>query len=125
MSCSESPMGISSVDSFPVWSGGSQIIFQLFGCRNLALNRMFSYIRGEKGGCKLRGHLYAPYMSICPLYLYAPYICMHPYPLYICMFFLYHMFPICHGILGSICTPHMPWGLLGGISTSLRHFHVC
>ena len=32
------------------------------------------------------------------------------------MFSLYHMFPI--------CTPHMSWGLLGGISTSARHFCV-
>ena len=36
-------MGISSVGSFPVWSGGSLIFFQLFRCRNLALNRFFSY----------------------------------------------------------------------------------
>ena len=34
-------MGISSVGSFPVWSGGSLIFFQLFRCRNLALNRVF------------------------------------------------------------------------------------
>ena len=31
-------------------------------------------------------HLYVP------IHLFAP-----PYPLYICMFHLYHMFPICHG----------------------------
>ena len=41
MSCPEPPMGISSMGSFPVWSGGSLIIFQLLRCRNLALNRVF------------------------------------------------------------------------------------
>ena len=34
-------MGISSVGSFPVQSGGSLIFFQLFRCRNLVLNRVF------------------------------------------------------------------------------------
>ena len=43
-------MGIFGVGSFPVQSGGSLIIFQLFRCRNLALNRIFSYIRGRYGG---------------------------------------------------------------------------
>ena len=33
----------SSVSSFQVQSGGSLILFQLFRCRNLALNRFFSY----------------------------------------------------------------------------------
>ena len=39
MSCPEPPMGISSGDSFLVQSGGSLLIFQVFRCRNLALNR--------------------------------------------------------------------------------------
>ena len=43
MSCPESPMGISSVGSFLVWSGGFLIIFQFLRGRNLALNRVFSY----------------------------------------------------------------------------------
>ena len=43
MPCPEPPMGISSVGSFPVQSGGSLILFQLFRCRNLALNKVFSY----------------------------------------------------------------------------------
>ena len=43
MSCPEPPMCISSVGSFPVQSAGSLINFQLFRCRNLALNRFFSY----------------------------------------------------------------------------------
>ena len=34
-------MGISGVGSFPVQSGGSLIFFELFRCRNLALNRVF------------------------------------------------------------------------------------
>ena len=38
MSCPEPHMGISGVGSFPVWSGGSLIIFQLIRSRNLALN---------------------------------------------------------------------------------------
>ena len=50
MSCSEPPMGISNVGSFPVQSGDSLITFQLFRCKNLALNRMFSYIQGRYRG---------------------------------------------------------------------------
>ena len=49
MPCPELPMDISGVDSFSVHFGGSQIIFKLFRCMNLALNRMFSYIRQAWG----------------------------------------------------------------------------
>ena len=49
MSCPEPPMDISSVGSFPVWSGGSLIIFQLFSCRNLALNSVFFLLFLEAG----------------------------------------------------------------------------
>ena len=51
--CPEPPMGISSVGSFPVQSGGSLIIFQLFRCRNLALNRFFILptLEAGMGGC--------------------------------------------------------------------------
>ena len=98
MSCPEPPMGISSVGSFPVLSGGSLIIFQLFRCRNLALNRFF-YIRGRHGGVSL-GVSVHPHTSVhhlyvhMPLYLWMPpYICMPPYPLYICMF--------------SLCSPYV------------------
>ena len=41
MSCPEPAMGIPGVGSFPIWSGGSLIIFQFLRCRNLALNRFF------------------------------------------------------------------------------------
>ena len=41
MPCPEPPMGISGVGSFPVQSGGSLFIFQLFRCRDLALNSFF------------------------------------------------------------------------------------
>ena len=51
-------------------------------------------------------------MSVCP-----------PYPLYICMFSLYHMFPLSWG-LRDICTTLMSWGLLEDISTSVRHLFV-
>ena len=75
MSCPEPPMGISGVGSFPLWSGGSLIIFfQLFRCRNLALNR-FSYFSLVAGMFYLRG------VSIC-----LPYICTP------CMFVCSHMF---------------------------------
>ena len=53
-----------------------------------------------------------PHTSICPSIL----------PLYTCMFPLYHMFPICHQELGGIYTPHLSWGLLGGISISVMSF---
>ena len=48
-------MGKSGVGPLPLQSRGSLIIFQLFRCRNLALNRIFSYIRGGHGGCQLWG----------------------------------------------------------------------
>ena len=75
-------MGISSVGSFPVQSGGSLIIiFQLFRCRNLALNRMFLlYLRGRYV-LHLRGHLYTPCTFVHPLHSDAPDIpdtCMSP-----------------------------------------------
>ena len=50
VSCPEFDMGISGVGSFPVQSGGSLIIFKFFRYRNLALNRMFLYIRGRHRG---------------------------------------------------------------------------
>ena len=124
----ESPVGISDVGSFPVWSGWSLIICQLFRCRNLVINRMFSYIRGRHGGCQLRGHPYAPihlYTSctfIHTLYVCMPHTSVFPIPLYICMFFYV---PHMSWGLGGICTPHVSWGLLGvsvhltGISVSV------
>ena len=69
MSCPETPMGISSVGSFPVQSGGSLIIFQLFRWMNLALNRFFpTFLRGR--------HVLYLGMSGCP-YVHKPPV--HPY----------------------------------------------
>ena len=76
MSCPEPPMCISGVGSFPVQSGGSLIFFQLFRCRNLALNRVFSYFLVVGmflylGGVWTPPHLYTP-MFVCPLYIHTP-----------------------------------------------------
>ena len=136
MSCSEPLMGISGVGSFLVQSGGSLIIFQLFKCRNLALNRMLSYIRGRHGGLSALGASVCPHTSVHPQYIqtipaqsYAP-ICLNtpihlyaPYSLYICLFsYVSHMswglgresvYPICTGVF---------WGTsvhLSGISVSV------
>ena len=112
-------MGISSVGSFPVHSGGSLNILQLFGCRNLALNRVFSTLEAGMGGFQFRGHPYATH--IC---LYTPYICMPPVHLYApytpckSMFSLYHMLPICNGDLGASVHP-MYLGVLWG------HQYIC
>ena len=76
-------MGISGVGAFPVQSGGSLIFFQLFRCRNLALNRGFSYflvvgIFLYLGGvwtphvCMPPVCLYTLHMFICPLGVYTP-----------------------------------------------------
>ena len=118
MSHPEPPMGTSGVCSFPVQSGGFLVIFQLFRCRNLPLNRMFPALDTGMGGCQLRRHPYTPYICMPPVHLYAS---IPPVHLYV----LYHMYPICHRDLEGICTPHMSLGLLGGISTSVRHFCVC
>ena len=66
-------MGISSVDSFPVQSGGSLIFFfQLFRCRNLALNRVFAYFL-------VADMFYTWGVSGPPTFVQPPYICMPPY----------------------------------------------
>ena len=78
MPCPEPPMCISSVGSFPVQSGGSLIFFQLLRCRNLALNRVFSYFLVVGmflylGGGWMPPCLYAPCMFVQPpIHLYAP-----------------------------------------------------
>ena len=97
MSCPDPPLDILGVGSFSVLSGGSLIIFQLFRCRNLALNRMFSYIRGRPGGCQHRGHLYTPIHS------YAPHtsVCPHTPCTSVC----FSMFPTCCGDLGASVHP--------------------
>ena len=103
MSCQEPPIGISSWGSFPVPSGGSLFIFQLFRCRNLAPT-----VEAGMGICQPRGihtpsiHLYSPHV------LYAP--CMSIHPLYICMphtpcTSVCSMFPIWHRDLGASVHP--------------------
>ena len=97
MSCSEPPLGISGVGSFPVWSGGSQIAFQLFRCRNLALNRdVFPTLEAGMWGCQHRGCPYATHMSIHPICPYAPYPCTS-----VCSPIPY--VPPCHGDFEGIC----------------------
>ena len=69
-------MGISSVGSFPEWSGGSLIFYKLFRCRNLALNRVFSYFLVADmfytlGGVSMSPHPYA-HTFVHPLYIHTP-----------------------------------------------------
>ena len=75
MSCPEPPVGISGVGSFLVWSGGSLIIFQLFRCRNLVLNRFFLFFL-EAGMFLYLGGVWMPLCSYTPICLYTP---VHPY----------------------------------------------
>ena len=66
-------MGISSVGSFPVQFRGSLMVFQLFRCRNLALNRFFQLFLSGRHVFFTWGCLDAP---ICSYAL--PYVCMLP-----------------------------------------------
>ena len=63
-------MCISSVGSFPVWSGGSQTIFQVYlGVGNLALNSAnVLYVLGVAIGFCLIGQVYTELtcLSVCP-----------------------------------------------------------
>ena len=107
---------IIGVGSFPVWSGGSPIIFQFFRCRNLALNRDVYYISVRHWGFRHRGHLYALLYACTSPYVCIPtYVCTPPYTLYICMF------------SHTICSPCVmrTWRSFGDIITSVRHFCVC
>ena len=70
-------MGISGVGSFPVWSGGSLIFFQLFRCRNLALNRVFSYFLVAGMFLYLWGVWMLP-MFVHPLYVCTPHMLVCP-----------------------------------------------
>ena len=103
MSCPELPMGISGVDSFPVQSGGSLIIFQLLRCRNLALNRVFSllFLRGRHvlylQGCLETPYVCkAPYICTPPVYSYTPYV-----PILMCICMFSEAFACCWGCKGS------------------------
>ena len=117
-------MGISGVSSFPVQSGGSVIFFQLFRCRNLALNRVFSYFLMAGmffilGGCLDAQHLYTP-KCLCTLRgvhtpPYAPIL------LCICMFLeALHVVGSCNGlpfVLGHFPYTTPVWGCLPFIYT--------
>ena len=77
-------MGISGVGSFPVQSGGSLIFFQLFRCRNLALNRDFSYFSVAGmflylGRCLDTPMFVHPHTFICPHMSGCPQGCTHPH----------------------------------------------
>ena len=132
MPCPEPPMGISGVGSFPVQSGGSLIFFQLFRCRNLALNRVFSYflVAGMFLYLGVSGHphictppyVHIPCMFIHPLGVYTPPICPHT-PVHLCIF---GGFACCGGVvMGSpLCwdTSLTP-SLFGGASPSITPPH--
>ena len=96
MSCPKPPMGISSVGSFPVQSGSSLIIFKLFRCRNLALNRMFPTLQVGMGVVGLGGI----YMPPC---LYVLCIFVHP---------IHPNSPIPPVLLYVLCSPDVmgTWG---------------
>ena len=119
MFCPEPPMGISSVGSFTVQSGGSLIIFQLFRCRNLALNRMFPTLEAGMGVVSLGG-IYTT-ICLCPLYNCTPHTSIHPHTP--CMSYVL----CCLYVMGAWGHLYIPYvlGSFGGISTSLRHFSVC
>ena len=79
MSCPAPPMGISSVGSFPLWTGVSLIIFQLLMCRNLALNRFFFsiFLRGRH--VLYLGVVWTPPTFVHPhMFVHALYVHMPP-----------------------------------------------
>ena len=100
-------MGISGGGSFPMWSVGSLIIiFQLFRCRNLPLNRIFLPFLRSSHIFTLKGHAYTPINLYAPIGLYAPctFRCPH-------MFKHPHMSPMLPCV--SVCSRgYMPviWG---------------
>ena len=97
MSWPEPSMGISSVSSFQVWSGGSLIIiFQLFRCRNLALNRIFLLFLRGRHIFTLRGASICSHMFICSLYIQMPPYVPTPPVCPLCS-------PVHPYVLGDIC----------------------
>ena len=113
-------MGISGVSSFPVWSGGFLNIFQLLRCRNLALNRGFSYFSLVVSMFYILGASRCP-----PICLDAPCMFRHPHafgcpicsnnppyvpnaPLCICMFWGYlHVIGGCGQSSFCLDSPHV------------------
>ena len=125
MPYTEPPMGTSGVGSFPVWSGGSLIFFQLFRCRNLDLNRVFSYFlvigMFSTWGCLNAPYIcMPPYVCMSPVCSYTP-ICSHT-SLCICMFSeALHIVGGCKGL--PFVLEHFPytapaWGFLPFICTT-------
>ena len=121
-------MGISSVGSFPVWSGGSLIIFRLFRCRNLALNRFLLLFLEQ--ACfytwQVSGWPLCSYALIClyaPIHLYAPWgsdtpICPPYSCASVCSQRLLH---VVEGCRGPLHVGHLPYMLdtspcMGGAS---------
>ena len=103
-------MGISSVELIPnVQSGGSLIIFQLFRCRHLALNRMFPTLEAGMGVVSLGGLCMLP---ICPYgsrNLYAHCIVHTPPDMFICpptSVFPHTLLYICM-FSYTICSPYV------------------
>ena len=89
MSFPEPPMGISSVGSFPVQSGGSLIIFQFLSCRHLALNRVFFLLFLEAGMFYTWGSGHPP------MFVFTLYVCT---PL--------HIHTHARGVHTPICSPY-------------------
>ena len=119
-------MSISCVGSFPMQSGGSLIIFQIFRCRNLVSNSMFSYTRVRHGGAvSLGGICMPPYICMLPYIHTLPYTCTPPLHLYAPIhLYVLPLSYVPHMLwgLGGISIPHMSWVLLVSINTSVRHF---
>ena len=116
MSFPEPLISIPSVDSLPMWYGGSLIIFQLFRCRKLTFTRdIFSSFslqacRGYQYVCLVgRASIHTPMCLNAPIHTYVP--CMSISPsihLYVPTY--NSMFPYT-----SICSPYI-MGTLGGPS---------
>ena len=108
---------------------------QLLRCRNLALNSMFSYIKGWHGDCQLWAcacphtpecplyictpsiHLYAPCTPVCPhtpcTSVCSPYTICSPYVIGTCGASVH---PICLGVFWGLSV-HLS-GILVSVSTS-------
>ena len=132
MSCPEPPMDISGVGPFPVQSGGSLIIFQLFRCRNVAFNRdVFCTLVAGMWGLSARGHLYTPIhldalcLFGCLIYLDTPCmsVCCHTFTVHLYVP-LYHMFPTFCGNLGAPVHP-ICLGVFRSDQSTVRHFCAC